>query len=128
VTIDAVMASVRRALSLPLVLAGVTAALGMAAFTATNTVQPNRAGSGQGAVTGFTVSRIRYTLSPVPPSAITTVRFRVAPARARTARVQLQPGSQWYACGLVARRDATCAISPPAPLVAAAGLRIVAAQ
>ena len=122
------MASVRRALSLPLVLACVIAALGTAAFTAANTVQPNRAGSGQGAVTGFTVSRIRYTLSPVPQSAITRVRFRVAPARARTARVQLQPGGQWYACSLVARRDATCTIAPAAPLVGVAGLRVVAAQ
>ena len=122
------MPSLRRALSMPLVLAGVILAFGTVAFTASNAVQPHRAGSGQGAVSGFTVSRIRYALTPASPSAVTAVRFRLAPARARTARVQLEAGSEWYPCTLVARRDATCTVSPPAPVAGVAGLRVVAAQ
>ena len=47
-------------------LAAVAIAAGAYAFTASNTVPATNAGSGSGAITGYTVSNVAYTLDSNP--------------------------------------------------------------
>jgi len=49
-------------------------------FAAANTVPASSAGDGAGAITGYTISSIHYTLNPANPGNIQTVRFTIAPA------------------------------------------------
>ncbi len=73
-------------------------ALGAYAYTAANTVPASSAGSGSGAITGYTVSGITYTLNGTDPRDIDQVAFTIAPTAANTVRAQLVAGGAWYAC------------------------------
>lgn len=73
-------------------------ALGAYAYTAANTVPASSAGSGSGAITGYTVSGITYTLNGTDPRDIDQVAFTIAPTAANTVRAQLVSGGAWYAC------------------------------
>jgi hypothetical protein len=74
--------------------------VGTYAFTAANTVPPTKAGDGSGAITGYTVSNVHYTLSGTDFSNIDTVAFTVdtAPPSGSTMKAQLVSGGSWYSC------------------------------
>jgi len=103
-------------------------ALGAYAYTAANTVPASRAGSGSGAITGYTVSGITYTLNGTDPRDVDQVAFSIAPTAANTVRAQLVSGGAWYACvnttGSVTR-DTT---SPQATAATADQLTVVASD
>lgn len=67
----------RRILAL---LFGLFALLFVYAFAATNTVPSSSAGDGDGAVNGYNVANIRYTLSSTDPSLIDGVAFTLTDA------------------------------------------------
>ena len=53
---------------------------GAYAFTAANTVPATTAGSGSGAVTGYTITNIHYSLNSTTPNNIDSLTFTINPA------------------------------------------------
>ena len=73
------------------------AMIGAYAFTATNTVPATQAGAGSGAISGYTISNVAYTLNANPTN-IDAVTFDISPASAGTVKIQLVSGGTWYDC------------------------------
>ena len=80
-----------------LIVAGVVASSAYA-FTASNTVPTANAGSGSGAISGYTASAVVYTLNATTPTNLDQVAFTLTPAAAGTVKVQLAAAGAWYAC------------------------------
>lgn len=78
------------------------------AFAAANTVPATKAGSGAGAITGYTVSAITYTLNAADPTTLDAVNFTLS-AAATQVKVRLVDAGSWYTCTLVSGNDWTCA-------------------
>ena len=80
-----------------IVLVLATAAYG---FAAANTVSSSGAGDGNGAISGYTIDSIGYTLNAADPSKLDTVRFAVTPSgtnpQPATVKVQVVTGGAWY--------------------------------
>ena len=82
-----------------LVAGAIIAAVG--AFTASNTVPPSKAGAGSGAISGYTVSSVHYTLGATDPTQIASVGFNLdtAPVAGSSIKIKLvSSGSTWYSC------------------------------
>jgi len=122
-------------------LAGIASALAVGAtsyaYTASNTVPASTAGSGQGAVSGYTISNLHYALNATSPANIDSLTFGVSPvipsASNGKAAVQAQltvGGPTGYTCTTNTAGDTvTCATTTP-QLTAETltGLTVVAAQ
>jgi hypothetical protein len=67
------------------------------AFTASNTVPGSKAGSGSGAISGYTVSNIQYTLGANPTN-LNAVSFNLD-AAASDVKITLVNGGTVYDCG-----------------------------
>jgi hypothetical protein len=52
---------------------------GAYAFTASNTVPATTVGAGSGAVSGFTVTNLHYSLNPTTPANIDSLTFTISP-------------------------------------------------
>ncbi|HXH88578.1 MAG TPA: hypothetical protein VNI55_08240 [Gaiellaceae bacterium] len=91
------------------------------AYTASNAVPPRPAGVGSGAISGYVVSDVGYS---VEGDRIGTVSFDVSPSSASTVRVRLRPGGPWHACALSAG-SAECA-TPGEDLAGATELAVTA--
>jgi len=101
---------------------------GVYAYAATNTVPGSTAGSGSGAISGYTISNIAYTLNATTPTNLDQVAFTIAPAAATTVKVQLAAAGSWYSCTNTAGSVTCSTTSPQATAVAATQLTVVAAQ
>ena len=69
------------------------------AFAAANTVPATKAGDGSGAVSGYTITSVVYTLNGTDPSTLDSVSLDVG-AAATQVEVQLVASGSWYACTL----------------------------
>ncbi len=101
------------------------------AFAAANTVPASYAGDGSGAISGFVISNIHYTLNAANPAGdITNVTFTVAPAvpAGGAVYVQFNVGAAVLCSLNVAGDTATCAAPAGATPLAITSLRVVAAQ
>lgn len=108
-----------------LVVAGVVAT-GAYAFTASNTVPPSNAGSGNGTISGYTVSGIAYTLNATTPTDIDSVAFTLN-ANATTAKAKVVSGSTTYtACTIAGGVNVTCNFSPDIAVTTADQLAVIA--
>jgi hypothetical protein len=99
-------------------------------FAASNIVPDSKAGDGQGAVSGYTVSNIHYVLDGADPSVIDEVKFDVdsTPAAGSTLKVKLvESGGSWYTCTNAATAI-TCAVSPALNVTDVEILQFVAAD
>jgi len=97
------------------------------AFTAANTVPSSNVGSGAGAISGYTVSSVSYTLNATNPQNVDQVAFTVSPTSG-TVKVQVVSGGSWYAC-TNSSGSVTCATTSPQATAAAVNqLTVVAAQ
>jgi hypothetical protein len=126
--------------SLILLVLGLIFAAASYGFAATNTVPASNAGDGAGAISGYTISNIHYTLNTSNPANIDTVTFNTAPAistvaPAGTVKVQIAQGAAttWHNCTVAASVscDLTQDSGGAASTVTALGvtnLRVVAAQ
>jgi hypothetical protein len=113
--------------ALAALVAGVVAS-GAYAFTASNTVPASNAGSGSGAISGYTASSVSYTLDVTNPQNIDAVAFTLDKA-ATTVKVQLVSGGSWYACAVVSGNNWSCATTSPQATAATANqLTVVATQ
>lgn len=113
---------------------GLLVAAGTSAFAAGNVVPVGKSGDGAGAITGFTMSNIDYTLNVSDPRDVDLVTFttNVAPPAGATVKIKLvASGSTWYSCTMSGSPavNASCnTTSPSAQAMAADQLRIVIAQ
>ncbi len=117
----------RRSVLAALVVASV---IGTAAYaiTATNTVPASTAGAGSGAISGYTVSAIVYTLNATTPTNLDAVAFTIAPTAASTVKIQLAAAGAWYTCANAAGSVTCNTTSPQATVAAATNLTVVAVQ
>lgn len=74
------------------------AAVGVQAYTAANTVPASDAGSGSGAVTGYTATNIDYDLNAVDPLNVDTFKFVIAPTTATEVKVRFTAAGAWFSC------------------------------
>lgn len=93
-------------------------------FAAANVVPGSSAGDGSGAISGYTISNIRYTLNAANPANIQTVRFTINPTSAGDVRITMN-GATWYTCTNTAGA-VSCTVAQAA--LTAMNLRVVAAQ
>ena len=123
------------------IILGVVIALGIAggayAFTASKTVPATTVGAGAGAVSGYTVTNLHYSLSPTAPANINSLTFTISPAvpSAGTGKVVIAAalssgGPTNYTCTTDAGgTNVTCATtSPQLTALLLTGVTVVAAQ
>jgi hypothetical protein len=101
---------------------------GVFAFAATNTVPGSNAGSGSGAISGYTISSITYTPNATTPTNLDQVAFSISPTTTATLKVQVASGGSWYSCTNTAGSVTCNTTSPQATVAAATQLTVVAAQ
>jgi hypothetical protein len=101
---------------------------GVYAYAATNTVPGSTAGAGSGAISGYTISNIAYTLNTTTPTNLDQVAFTITPTAASTVKVQLASGGPWYSCANSAGSITCNTTSPQATAAAATQLTVVASQ
>ncbi len=97
-------------------------------FAASNTVPASKAGDGEGGVSGYTVTNVKYNLG-TDPSTISSVEFDLD-AAATTVKIQLDDDedSDWYNCSVSTTNHATCSVGGAVTVLAVDNLRVVAVQ
>lgn len=98
------------------------------AFTATNTVPASKAGDGSGAISGYTVSSVAYTLRASDPSYIDKWSFTLDSAAGEVQSKLVAASSAYVSCAIVGGTAVTCdpaAAAEPA-VTAVDGLRVIA--
>jgi hypothetical protein len=101
-------------------------ATGAYAFTATNTVPGSSAGSGSGAISGYTVSAVQYQLNATTPSDVDSITFTLN-ANATTAKAKIVSGSSTYTnCSIAGGVNVTCDFSPDIAITTADQLSVIA--
>ncbi len=96
------------------------------AFTAANIVPGSKAGDGAGAITGYTVSNVQYTLDATNPANIESVAFTLD-AAAGTVRAKLIAASGTYTtCANTGGNNWSCDIEPDPTVLSADELRVIA--
>lgn len=103
-------------------------ASGAYAFTASNTVPATQAGSGSGAISGYTASAVQYTLDATTPTNLNAVAFTISPVTTSAVKVQLAGAGTWYSCTNTAGAVSCATTSPQATVSAATQLTVVAAS
>jgi len=101
-------------------------------FAAANNVDPSSAGDGQAAISGYTVTNIRYTLDPANPVNLSAVSFTVTPATAAqkptSVYVKLvDTGTTYTSCTNPSGDNWTCSVTG-VTAAQANQLRVIAAQ
>jgi hypothetical protein len=120
------LAHIGRARTLGALVVAVALATGVYAFTATNTVPASSAGSGSGAISGYTVSGIAYTLNATTPSDIDSMTFTLN-ANATTVKAKVVSGSTTYTdCSIAGGVNVTCDFSPDIDITTADQLSVIA--
>jgi hypothetical protein len=94
------------------------------AFTAANTVPDTRAGQGDGAITGYDVTNVNYTLAANPAN-IDSVSFTLDNP-ADTVRAKVVAASGTYATCSVAGLNVTCDLVPDVSVLSADELSVIA--
>jgi hypothetical protein len=92
---------------------------GVFAYAATNTVPGSSAGAGSGAISGYAVSNIQYTIDSTTPTNLNQVSFTISPAAASVVKAQLSASGAWYNC-TNSTGSVTCATTSPQATVAGA--------
>ena len=104
---------IRRFRYVAALIAAVCVAAGIYAFTASNTVPGSKAGSGSGAITGYTVSNVHYTLNSTDPTKLDAVTFTLD-AAAGTVKAQVDTvAGDWYSCTNPSGNNWSCNTTAP---------------
>ena len=114
----------------PFALVGVLAiAATTIGFAVSNTVPASKAGDGTGAVSGYTITNITYTLNATNSDDIDLVEFDLDTAPAAGANIELRldsTGGVWYACtNVVAAIDCITTVGTQATVLATDQVRVV---
>jgi hypothetical protein len=118
---------VRRGLSTsaPLVLVVLLLLVGTA-FAASNSVGASRAGNGRGAISGYVISDVRWTMEPANPANMILVRFTLD-RPANQVLVRFSPSAAWRSCFILAGTTAFCVLIPTVPIASIASLEVASA-
>jgi Tfp pilus assembly protein PilV len=111
------------------VILAAAAALAFAAyaFTASNTVPPSKAGDGNGAISGYTVSSVAYVLASDPAN-IDRVTFTLSDT-AGTVKAKVVSSSSTYAdCSNTGGNNWSCDFATDPTVLSADELRVIAVQ
>lgn len=118
----------RRRRTVLVLVAAAALALATYAFTAANIVPGSKAGDGAGAITGYTVSNIAYTLDATDPANVESVAFTLD-AVAGTVKAKLVAASGTYTdCANTGGNNWSCNIEPDPSVLSADELRVIATQ
>ena len=102
-------------------------ALATYAFTASNVVPGTKAGKGEGAISGYTVSGVAYTLAANPAN-VDSVAFTLSSAATTVKAKLVQASSTYTNCSVSGGTSVTCDFSPDISVVSADELSVVAFQ
>ncbi len=104
-----------------------TAAIGVQAYTAANTVTTSTAGVGAGAVSGYAATAVSYTLNTTNPSTVDAVSFTLSPTSTANVKARLFDTGSWYNCTNTAG-SVSCAttLGGSVPVASVANLTVVA--
>jgi hypothetical protein len=109
------------------VIVGIIAAAATA-FTNSNTVPGSRAGDGNQAISGYTVSAVAYTLNNTTPTNVDAVAFTLD-AAATSVKARVVSGGSWYSCSNTGGNNWSCATtSPQATAAGVNNLEVLAVQ
>jgi len=97
------------------------------AYAAANTVPPSTAGDGAGAISGYTVSNIAYTLDATTPSKIAKITFTLS-AAANVVQVSTTGASPYQSCTIAGGTSVTCTFVTEPTVTAANSLEVIATQ
>ncbi|MEK6754014.1 MAG: hypothetical protein AABZ00_17280 [Chloroflexota bacterium] len=78
------------------------------AFAAANTVPATKAGDGTGAVSGYTITSVVYTLNGTTPTTLDSVSFDLGAAATQVKAQLVATSGTWYACTLTAGTTWSC--------------------
>jgi hypothetical protein len=96
------------------------------AFTASNTVPTSKAGDGSGAISGYSVSSVVYTLDAADPTMIQKVAFTLD-AAATSVQASLTGAAPFQSC-VVAGLNVTCTFATEPTVLSVTNLREIAVQ
>lgn len=102
--------------------------LGGFAFTASNTVPNSKAGDGQGTVSGYVASSIRYGLNATDPSKADSVTFTLDSAPVAGSTIKAKAGGSWYTCTNVTTTVTCVTTTPQATVSGITSLQVVVAD
>ncbi len=103
-------------------------ALATYAFTASNIVPGSKAGQGEGAISGYTVSGVAYTLSSTNPANVDSVAFTLSAAATTVKAKLVQSSSTYTSCTVTGGTSVTCDFSPDISVLSADELSVIAVQ
>ena len=88
------------------------------AFAAANTVPTTKAGTGAGAISGYTVSNVVYNLNASDPTQLDSVDLTLDAAATNVQIKLVAAGSTWYDCTNGTGNNWSCDTTTPAQTVA----------
>lgn len=97
------------------------------AYAAANTVPASTAGDGAGAISGYTISNIVYTLDASNPANINKITFTLS-AAATVVQVSTTNAAPYQSCTISGGTSVTCTFSPEVTVLNATNLRVIATQ
>ena len=97
------------------------------AYAANNTVPASTAGDGAGAISGYTVNGIVYTLDAASPDKINKVAFTLN-AAATVVQVSVTGAAPYQSCAIVGGVNVTCTFGTEPTVLSATSLRVIATQ
>jgi len=105
-------------------------AMAVVGYAYSNTVPASHAGDGNGAVSGYTVTNIHYTLDGTNPANTTSVSFTVDTAIpiTGTTRLSFDNGSNWLPANACSSSGTTVTCTAVVTVLSLQNLRVVAAQ
>jgi len=95
------------------------------AFTASNTVPASKAGDGNGAISGYSVSSVVYTLDPADVTKIQKVAFTLD-AAATSAQASVTGAAPFQSCAIAGGTAVTCTFGTEPTVLSATSLRVIA--
>ncbi len=99
-------------------------------FAAANTVPGSNGGDGSGAISGYTVSNVHYTLDPNTPTQVNQVSFNLSPAMLAGGTIRISTnGTTFISAACTGTSSITCSLSGAGVTASSlTNLRVVAAQ
>jgi hypothetical protein len=91
-------------------------------------VPGSKAGKGEGAISGYTVSAVAYTLSASNPANIDSVAFTLSSSATTVKAKLVQASSTYTSCAVSGGTSVTCDFSPDVAVLSADELSVVAVQ
>ena len=110
-----------------LLCAGVLAG-GTYAFTASNTVSASKAGDGNAAITGYSVSNVTYTRDPLDPTMLSSYTFDLSAAATDVNAKPVTTQAVYDTCVNTTGNTWTCPATSGTTMLSLDNLRVIASE